>query len=183
MLRKTIIFAVCAISSASLPALYQQHQATVLGFFGLGPQAVSASASPVSADRKDLSAPQLTGRRVELSADGRGHFNGEFRLNGRPVPAMIDTGASVVALNRSTARRLGISPSPADFRHEVSTANGRIRAAAVTIDRLQIGRIDVEKVDAMVLDDAALEGTLIGMSFLRRLAKYQVEDGKLRLEQ
>ena len=183
MLRKTIIFAVCAASSASLPGLYQKHQAEVLGLFGLEQGADVAPTRTVSIDRKAPAARQVTGRNVELAADGRGHFNGEFRLNGRTVPAMIDTGASVVALNRSTARRLGISPAQSDFSHEVSTANGRARAAAVTIDRLQIGRIDVEKVEAIVLDDAALDGTLIGMSFLKRLGRYQVENGKLRLEQ
>ncbi len=183
MLRKVIIFAVCAASSASLPGLYQKHQATVLGLFGLEQGADAAPARTLSISSKVPADRGVTGRRVELAADGRGHFNGDFRLNGRTVPAMIDTGASVVALNRSTARRLGISPAQSDFRHEVSTANGRARAASVTIDRLQIGRIDVEKVEAIVLDDAALDGTLIGMSFLKRLGRYQVENGKLLLEQ
>ncbi|RUM98496.1 TIGR02281 family clan AA aspartic protease [Pseudaminobacter arsenicus] len=182
MLRKTIIFAVCAVSSASLPGLYQKHQARVLGLMGLE-QGADAAQAPVISASPAPGENGITGRRVELAADGRGHFNGDFRLNGRTVPAMIDTGASVVALNRSTARRLGISPAQADFRHEVSTANGSTRGAAVTIDRLQIGRIDLEKVQAIVLDDKALSGTLIGMSFLGRLGKYQVENGRLLLEQ
>jgi aspartyl protease family protein len=183
MLRKVIIFAVCAASSASLPGLYQKHQATVLGLFGLEQGADAAPARTLSISSKVSADRGVTGRRVELAADGRGHFNGDFRLNGRTVPAMIDTGASVVALNRSTARRLGISPAQTEFRHEVATANGRTRAAFVTIDRLQIGRIDIDQVEAIVLDDAALDGTLIGMSFLKRLGRYQVENGKLLLEQ
>ncbi|MGB3390306.1 MAG: TIGR02281 family clan AA aspartic protease [Pseudaminobacter sp.] len=182
MLRKVIIFAVCAVSSASLPGLYQKHQDTVLGFFaradGTPPETVSVAKAASSSGNL-----ASTGRQVQLTADGRGHFVGDFRLNGRTVPAMIDTGASVVAINRSTARRIGISPAQADFIHEISTANGSTRGAAVTIDRLQIGRIDVAKVQAVVLDDNALGGTLIGMSFLRRLGKYQVENGKLLLEQ
>ena len=47
------------------------------------------------------------------------------------------------------------------------------------IERLQIGRILVENVEAIVLDDKALARTLIGMSFLNRLGKYQVENGAL----
>lgn len=185
MLRKVIIFAVCAVSSASLPGLYQKHQDTVLGFFASQPRAdgtppETASVARVAGPSGNLAS---TGRQVQLMADGRGHFVGDFRLNGRTVPAMIDTGASVVAINRSTARRIGISPAQADFIHEISTANGSTRGAAVTIDRLQIGRIDVAKVQAVVLEDKALGGTLIGMSFLRRLGKYQVENGKLLLEQ
>lgn len=39
----------------------------------------------------------------------------------------------------------------------------------------------IENVGAMVLDDKALSGTLIGMSFLKGLASYKVEDGRLHL--
>ena len=53
----------------------------------------------------------------------------------------------------------------------------------MTIERLQIGRILVEDVEAVVLQDKALDGTLIGVSFLKRLAKYQVENGALLLVQ
>ena len=31
---------------------------------------------------------------------------------------------------------------------------------------MQIGRIDVENVEVVILDDKALDGTLLGMSFL-----------------
>ncbi|TIQ02860.1 MAG: TIGR02281 family clan AA aspartic protease, partial [Mesorhizobium sp.] len=66
---------------------------------------------------------------------------------------------------------------------EVNTANGTIRAALVTIDRLQIGKITVDGVQAVVLDDKALRTNLIGLSFLQRLEKYQVENGALLLVQ
>ena len=95
----------------------------------------------------------------------------------------MDTGATLVAMNLSTARRIGIKVMPPDFKYTVKTANGETRAAGATIDRLQIGRILVENVEAVVLDDDALEGTLIGVSFLNRLTKYQVENGALLLVQ
>jgi aspartyl protease family protein len=118
-----------------------------------------------------------------MEADGRGHFIGEFRLNGRAAEAMIDTGASAVAINRSTARRIGLSPANSDFIHPVSTANGTTHAAQVLINRIEIGGIAVRDVPALVLEDTALSGTLIGMSFLSKLRRYQVENGRLFLEQ
>ena len=102
---------------------------------------------------------------------------GEFKLNGRQVKALVDTGATLVAINASTAKRIGITLSPADFKYQVDTANGTARAASAMIDNLQIGRIYVESVQALVLDDKALDGTLIGMSFLKRLGKFEVADG------
>jgi aspartyl protease family protein len=38
-------------------------------------------------------------------------------------------------------------------------------------------------VPAVVLQDSALGGTLVGMSFLKRLSKFQVEDGAMILQQ
>ena len=95
----------------------------------------------------------------------------------------MDTGATMVAINRSTARRIGISLSPGDFRHEVQTANGATKAAAAVIDRIQIGRITLQNVEAAVLDDAALDGALVGMSFLKRLSKFEMQDGALLMQQ
>ena len=62
-------------------------------------------------------------------------------------------------------------------------ANGITRAAGIVIERIQIGRIMVEDVQAAVLDDDALDGTLVGMSFLNRLSKFHVENGALLLVQ
>ncbi len=126
---------------------------------------------------------ELTGRRVRISMDPKGHFSGDFKLNGRRVSSLIDTGATLVAINKSTARRIGLNLQPADFKYQVNTANGAAKAAAAKIDRLQIGRIYVENVEAVVLDDNALDNTLIGMSFLNRLNKFRVENSVLYLEQ
>ena len=126
---------------------------------------------------------QPLGRKVLIAADARGHFTTSFKLNGRQVDGLIDTGATLVAINISTARRIGISLNPSDFNQQVNTANGVIKAAVVSIDRLQIGKISVDNIQAVVLDDRALHTNLIGMSFLQRLAKYQVENGSLLLVQ
>lgn len=119
--------------------------------------------------------------RVRLTADGRGHFSGQFRFNGKPVEGLVDTGASLVAINESTARRLGFSGNGLDFRYTVNTANGGTEAAHVVLERVEIGTIRVSAVDAFVLRDKALAGTLVGMSFLKKLKSYQVEDGNLTL--
>jgi aspartyl protease family protein len=125
----------------------------------------------------------LLGRKVLLKADDRGHYVADFRLNGRAVTALVDTGATTVAINRSTARRIGISLTNSDFKYPVQTANGATKAAVAVIDRIDIGRITLEDVEAAVLDDRALDGTLVGMSFLKRLSKFQTQNGDLILQQ
>lgn len=187
MLRKLVILIVCAAASASVPVLYERNPEL---FHALLKPAAEPPAPEIIA-KAEIRTSQpvepptevLLGRKVRITADQYGHFNADFRLNGRSVGAMVDTGATLVAMNLSTARRIGIRVAASDFKYTVKTANGETRAAGVTVEKLQIGRILVEKVDAVVLDDNALDSTLIGASFLNRLAKYQVENGALLLVQ
>ena len=115
--------------------------------------------------------------------DGRGHFVTDFRLNGRRVTGVVDTGASAVAINETTARQIGISLAPSDFRYDVQTANGHTRAAAAVIGEIEIGRIHVRNVQAMVLEDDALGTTLVGMTFLNQLSHFSVDGRTLTLVQ
>ncbi|NML75256.1 TIGR02281 family clan AA aspartic protease [Rhizobium sp. S-51] len=116
-----------------------------------------------------------------LEGDASGHYRGTFKLNGKPTEAMVDTGASLVAINESTARRIGISVASLDYKYPIGTANGQTEAAHVRLQRVEIGSVRVEGVDAFVLKDKALSTTLIGMSFLKRLNAYSAEGNRLRL--
>lgn len=126
---------------------------------------------------------RTSGRMVRLAADPSGHFRGDFRINGTELQGLIDTGATYVALNVATARRLGVHLAQSDFIHPVMTANGETKAAIATLERVEIGNIRVARVDAVVLSDDALQNSLIGMSFLSRLASYRVEGRTLTLKE
>lgn len=180
MLRKIIIFSACAAAAATMPSLYEKHGDTLKAL--VGPEAATTSQPAAKIDASAASTA-MTGRRVLIDQDARGHFTASFKLNGRNIDAMVDTGATLVAINLSTAKRAGVKVAASDFTREVNTANGAAKAAVARIERLQIGKIVVEDVDAVVLEDKALSGTLIGMSFLSRLKKYQVENGALLLVQ
>jgi aspartyl protease family protein len=190
MRNKLFLVGIFAGVAASIPLLYQRNpeafQAFVRTVFD-GRPVETAAVAPAEAETETAAPPAARdlplGRKVRVEADRRGHFAADFRLNGTPVEGMIDTGATYVAINSSTARRIGISLAQADYKYKVNTANGITRAATATIDDLQIGRIHVGDVQAVVLEDSALGNTLIGMSFLKRLSKYQVENGSLLLEQ
>ncbi|TRC91169.1 TIGR02281 family clan AA aspartic protease [Mesorhizobium sp. WSM4310] len=187
MLRKLLILGVFAGTSASIPVVYRSNPQIIENLLKS-----TATSKPAIETQQDVNlasvpdkpaAPLALGRKVVVTADERGHFSSAFKLNGRQVDAMIDTGATLVAINTSTARRIGLSLNPSDFSHEVSTANGSIKAAVAMIDRLQIGSITVNDVQTIVLDDKALHINLIGMSFLNRLGKFQAENGTLLLVQ
>ena len=158
---------------------------TVPAFFTNNPEIVEHAAKSAEGLSEALPAAKreaLSGEeRLEMNAQG--HFIAQFRMNGRPVEAMVDTGATMVAINKSTARRLGINVVPADFKYSVSTANGKTMVARAVIQTIEIGGVRVRDVEAAVLDDRALEGTLLGMTFLRQLKSFSVEDNELILKQ
>lgn len=125
--------------------------------------------------------PQPRGRKFIIPADSSGHFFADFKINGRNLRGLIDTGASMIAITETMARNLGHTGNRLDFRHTVQTANGPAKAAHLVLDRVEIGGVSARKVDAMVLKDGMLTTMLVGMSFLNTLSSYQVADGKLLL--
>jgi len=179
MLRILLLAGIVAAAFAAVPALLERQLAPTVN------EATEAPPRPETEQAQPAAAPASLqrGRRMRLAAGADGHFSAELRLNGRKVPAMIDTGATHIAINRTTARRIGLDVAEADFTGSAETANGRARFAPVVIERIALGRIELDDVRAVVLDDSALSGTLVGMSFLSRLKRYSVEGGTLVLEQ
>ncbi len=178
MLVRTVIFAsVAAVLATQLPSLFTRETAK--------PAVANVSANYVSpaTEQPKTSGVAVGNGSMRLQADAQGHYSGDFRINGKPVQGMIDTGATFVALNETLARRLGYTANQLDFRYAVNTANGQTKAAHVTLDRVEIGGIRVRDVEAFVLRDDALSSTLVGMSFLQKLASYSVADGALNLKQ
>lgn len=118
----------------------------------------------------ELGLGQSTVSEARLLADGRGQFITYASINGVAVPAMIDTGATFVALNGEHAARMGI-----DFRRGQRatsyTANGPVQAYLVTLARVQVGDVVLTNVQAAVVEGGAdkLPMVLIGMSFLRNV--------------
>ena len=122
-------------------------------------------------------------RSISIPRDGRGHFQAEGRIDGQRIDFMVDTGASVVALNEKSAARFGFRPSRGDYNATVSTANGTIKGARTRLAMIELGGLVVRDVDAMVLPDEALSENLLGLSFLSKLKRFEYANGRLVLEQ
>jgi aspartyl protease family protein len=138
------------------------------------PAAMTATPAPAS--------PARSARHQVLIPSRNGHFKVDARIDGRRIDLVVDTGASVIALRESDARRLGHYPRASDFTVKVSTANGIARAARVQLRTVEIGDILVRDVPAIVHADEGLGVNLLGMSFLSRV-RWTHERGKLVLEQ
>lgn len=127
-------------------------------------------------------APLRAAAMVEIKANKRGHFFTRAEINNTAIDTMVDTGASLIALSYEDAERVGLHPFTLRFTVPVNTANGVARAAPVKLRRVEIGNVRVHDVAAVVMPRGAMRGTLLGMSFLSRLRRFSVEDGRLNLE-
>ena len=145
----------------------------------MSPAAATAAPRRVSVETE---AP-ASGRTLSIARDARGHFQTEGRIEGQRISFMVDTGASVIALNEKSAARFGLRPSRGDYNATVSTANGTIKAARTRLAMVELGGLIVRDVDAMVLPDEALSENLLGLSFLSRLKRFEYAGGRLVLEQ
>jgi aspartyl protease family protein len=141
-----------------------------------------ASASPNAA--RQVAPPALSDiRSLNVPRDSRGHFATEGRIDGQRIAFMVDTGASVVALNESSAARFGLRPTPGQYTATVTTANGTVKAARAQIAMMDVGGLIARDVDAMVLPDQALSENLLGLSFLSKLKRFEYSNGQMVLEQ
>lgn len=110
-----------------------------------------------------------------------GHFLVASTVNGAAMPLLFDTGASAVVLSYNDARKAGIDVAGLSFDTPVTTANGTGRAAMVTLDSIEVGGIKRRNVPAFIAERGALDGSLLGMTFLSTLSRYAVAGDKLEL--
>ena len=128
-------------------------------------------------------AAQIGTRSVSIPRDARGHFTTDGQIEGQHIHFMIDTGASVIALNEKSAAQFGLHPTPGQYTAAVNTANGIIRAAPTRLAMVEIAGLVVRDVDALVLPDESLSENLLGLSFLSRLKRIEYANGQMVLEQ
>jgi clan AA aspartic protease (TIGR02281 family) len=119
-------------------------------------------------------------RSVTIRAANNGHFHVDAVANGRRIPFVVDTGATVVSLTRQDAERIGLDVTRLAYTQRFQTANGVARAAPVTLREVSVGPIMVSDVQAVV-NEGRSSTSLLGMSFLSRLQGYSVSGDALTM--
>jgi aspartyl protease family protein len=118
---------------------------------------------------------------IRIASGQGGHYYTKGLINGRPVDFVVDTGASIIAMNHFVAERLGI-----DYRGgtpiTVSTANGDAKAFMVTLNNVSVGNIVVQQVEAAVSTTDSPSVVLLGNTYLSRV-DLKIEQGVLVLKE
>lgn len=105
--------------------------------------------------------------KIVMTADAQGHFVTSGSINGASVRFLVDTGATMISLGASDARRMGL-----DFNRGLKgmsqTANGQAPVSKIQLDTVRIGDVTLHNVDALI-HQSEMPVALLGMSFLNRM--------------
>ena len=121
---------------------------------------------------RELKVTTLDGAKkaIVLKRNHAGHYMAPGRINGIDVTFLLDTGATYVAVSSAVADRAGLRRGAAA---QSTTANGVVRSWLTTIDKLQLGPIEMRDVRATILPSMPGYEALLGMSFLKHLSLKQ----------
>lgn len=107
------------------------------------------------------------GGKIVLTADARGHFETVGTVNGTSVRFLVDTGATMISLGASDARRIGLDFNSGQ-RGISQTANGQVQVSRVKLDTVRIGEVILHGIEATIHQND-MPIALLGMSFLNRM--------------
>ena len=117
---------------------------------------------------------------VELQRSDNGHFYADVQINGSTVHALIDTGATEIALSRADATSAGIATSIGMPEVIGQGADGDVHGEVVRIDRISLGNKEASDMPAVVLNGGS--ETLLGQRFLSKFDSVEIHGDTMVLK-
>lgn len=118
---------------------------------------------------------------VTLDKGENGHFQARVSVNGQPILAVVDTGATSTVLTTDDAVTAGFNPATLSYVVPVATANGMANAATVRVDELAVGTIVRHNMTVLVTAPGSLSQSLLGMNFIGSLSGFDVRGDRMIL--
>lgn len=148
--------------------------AVVILFFGLRSFDDQGRFNPLRTP-EPMRVQKISGEPTEvvITAQRDGHFLLEAEIDGRATRMLVDTGASIVTLRMSDARKAGIEPRDRDFRIPFQTANGEVLGAPAVLPELTIGDVVIRDLSVVILPDDRLSMSLFGVNGLNRFERLE----------
>lgn len=109
------------------------------------------------------------GETVTIAPDTMGMYEVNGSINGFQVKFVVDTGASLIAMNKHQAKRIGINYKLEGIESMAETASGYTKNYLVKLDEVRVGDIRLTDVTAAVHDGDFPSVILLGNSFLNRV--------------
>jgi len=155
MIRQTVILAVAVTASLATAKAMARYT-------GLDVSATAQASAPAA----------LAPAPAAIFKSRDGHYWAATEVNGRWIHCLVDTGATTMALTPADAARLGLHAASLRYTLAVNTAAGEVWAAPVELARVSVAGAPVDHVAALVVK-SGLSSSLLGMSYLGRLSKFE----------
>ena len=123
---------------------------------------------------------QVSGNELRVKMSPDGHFWVVASVNGVPRRMLIDSGATVTAISKSTAREAAVDVGTGLAPVILQTANGAAPAQTGRVDQIRVGNILARNL-RIVTGPGLGNLDVIGMNFLSRLESWRVEGRTLIL--
>ncbi len=135
----------------------------------------------VKADISGTSGQTVGADVIELRRQDDGHYWLQAEVNGNPVRFMIDSGATITAMNAQTAADSGVDVDTNGYPMILDTANGRVAAKRGTMKKLEIGSYSIDD-HKIVVSDSFGDTNVLGMNFLDSMKSWKVEGSMMVLQ-
>ncbi|WP_432815533.1 retropepsin-like aspartic protease family protein [Sphingorhabdus sp.] len=133
----------------------------------------------LKADISGTAGQNISGEAIELRRQDDGHYWLMVNINGEPVRFMVDSGATLTAINATTAREAGVEAD--GYPIILGTANGRIAAKRGVVRLLSVGPHSIEN-HQVVVSERFGDVNVLGMNFLNSLQSWRVEANMMVLQ-
>ncbi len=133
----------------------------------------------VKADISGTAGQSISGEAIELRRQDDGHYWLLVDINGKAVRFMVDSGATMTAINATTAKEVGVESD--GYPIILSTANGRVAAKRGNVRSLVVGPHRIEN-HAVVVSESFGDVNLLGMNFLNSMQSWRVEANVMILQ-
>jgi aspartyl protease family protein len=114
-------------------------------------------------------APPLPGTTVTIAPDSAGMYEVNGSINGFQVRFVVDTGATLISMNKHEAKRIGLNYKLEGTESLSETASGYSKTYLVTLKEVRVGDIVLHNVQGAVHDSDFPKVILLGNSFLGRV--------------
>jgi aspartyl protease family protein len=118
---------------------------------------------------------------IVLTRAQDGHYYAPGSADGAALRFLVDTGATVVALTEHDAELLGHYLNPGELIVVGRGVSGEVKGKSIMIKRLSVGDISADDVPAVIIPEG-LPVSLLGQSFLSRIAKVTISDNRMTLK-
>jgi aspartyl protease family protein len=133
----------------------------------------------VKADISGTTGQNISGEAIELRRQDDGHYWLLVDINNKPVRFMVDSGATMTAINATTAKEVGVEAD--GYPIILSTANGRVAAKRANVSSLTVGPHTIDN-HPVVVSESFGDVNLLGMNFLNSLHSWRVEGNVMVLQ-